>query len=238
MRWRKKKCILLQQGLASVPRKTLDDRIKECVKHGTSPGPVTALALEQDEALVSYLFYMADHGYHLTRTMVKAYGWAIGKKSGNGEHFKKEFGPGEHLWINFRKRHPKVPLQRADMLERSRAEALNPDVINEYFGLLGETLDKLGNKPRQIFNCDETFLPLDCNKEKAVARKGTKNSYCQSYSTSEHITLLCCTSAAGIPHPPVIINSNLFLGVRTVSKDQKMHYMHAVNLDGLILSFF
>ena len=59
------------------------------------------------------------------------------------------------------------------MLERSRAEALNPDVINEYFGLLGETLGKLGlkNKPRQIFNCDETFLPLDCNKEKAIARK-------------------------------------------------------------------
>ena len=151
----------------SVPRKTLDDRIKGRFKHGTSPGPVTALTLEQEEALFSYLFYIADHGYPLTRTMVKAYGWAIAKKSGNGEHCNKEFGPGEHWWINFRKQHPKVTLRRADMLERSRAEALNPDVINEYFGLLGETLDKLGlnNKPRQIFNCDETFLPLDCNRK-------------------------------------------------------------------------
>ena len=98
------------------------------------------------------------------------------------------------------------------MLEHSRAEALNPDVVNEYFGLLGETLDKLGlkNKPRQIFNCDKTFLPLDCNKEKAVARKITNNSYCQSYGTSEHITLLCCTSAAGIPYPPMIISSKSF----------------------------
>ena len=68
----------------SVPRKTLDDRIKELVKHSTSPGPVTALTLEQEEALVSYLFCMADHGYPLTRTMVKAYGWAIAKKSGSG----------------------------------------------------------------------------------------------------------------------------------------------------------
>ena len=94
------------------------------------------------------------------------------------------------------------------------SEALNPDVVNEYFGLLGETLDKLGlkNKPRQIFNCDEAFLPLDCNKEKAVARKGTKNSYCQSYGTSEHITLLSCASAAGIPHPPTIIYSKSFPG--------------------------
>ena len=199
---------------SSVPRKTLDNRIKGCVKYSTSPGPVTTLTLEQEEALVSYLSYMADHGYPLTRTMVKAYGWAIAKKSGNGERFNKEFGPGEHWWINFRKRHPKVTLRRADMLERSRAEALNPDVVNEYFGLLGETLDKLGlkNKPHQIFNCDETFLPLDCNKEKAVVRKGTKNSYCQSYGTSEHITLLCCASAACIPHPPMIIYLKSFPG--------------------------
>ena len=33
----------------SVPHKTSDNRIKERVKHGTSPGPVTALTLEQEE---------------------------------------------------------------------------------------------------------------------------------------------------------------------------------------------
>ena len=68
------------------------------------------------------------------------------------------------------------------------------------------------NKPRQILNCDETFLPLDCNREKAIAQKGAKNTYCQSYGTSEHITLLCCASTAGIPHPPMIIYSKSFPG--------------------------
>ena len=138
----------------SVPRKTSDERIKGHVKHGASPGLATALTLEQEEAFVSYLFYMADHGYPLTRTMVKAYEWAIAKKSGNGERFNKEFEPGEHWLINFRRRHSNVTLRRADMPERSRAEALNPDVVNKYFGLLGETLHKMGlkNKPRQIFN--------------------------------------------------------------------------------------
>ena len=84
----------------SVPRKTWDDRMKGHVKHGTNPGPRTVLTPEQEEALVSYLFYMADHGYPLTRTMVKAYGWAIAKRSGNGDRFNQEFGPGEHWWIN------------------------------------------------------------------------------------------------------------------------------------------
>jgi len=107
----------------SVPRKTLDDRVKGHVKHGPSPAPGTTLTLDQEEALVSYLFFMA---YPLTRTMVKAYGWPIAKKSGNGEHFNKELVLAEHWWINFRKRHPKVTLHRAHMLERSRAEAFNP----------------------------------------------------------------------------------------------------------------
>ena len=67
MRWRK---IYSAAATFSVLRITLDDRIKGRVKHGISPGLVTALTLEQ-------------HGYPLTRTTVSAYGWAIPKKSGN-----------------------------------------------------------------------------------------------------------------------------------------------------------
>ena len=48
---------------------------------------------------------------------------------------------------------------------------LKPQVtVNEYFTLLSKTLDDSGlkNKLRQLYNCDETFLPLNCIKEKAV----------------------------------------------------------------------
>ena len=95
----------------NVPRKILDDRIKGLVRHGTKPGPRTALTPEQEDTLESYLFYMADRGYPLTRTMVKAYGWAIAKKSINGDCFNEEFGPGDHWWANFKKRHLKVTLR-------------------------------------------------------------------------------------------------------------------------------
>ena len=70
------------------------------------------------------------------------------------------------------------------------------------------------NKPRQLCNWDETFLPINCIKEKAVTRRGTKNVYCQSYGTSEYIILLCCTSAARIPHPPMIIYAKSFPSVQ------------------------
>ena len=88
--------------------------------------------------------------------------------------------------------------------------AFNEPVVDEYFKLLEKTLEEnqLKNttkKPRHIYNCDETSLPLDHTKEKAATLKGTTAVYSQAPGTSDHITMLCCASAAGILLPPMII---------------------------------
>ena len=57
---------------------------------------------------------------------------------------------------------------------------------------------------RQIYNCDETFVPLDCFREKAITLKNSKHVYMRAPGTSEHITMLCAASAAGLPLPPII----------------------------------
>ena len=59
----------------SVPRKTLDDRVKGLVVHGKKPGVSTVLTPKEDASLVPYviLVYMAKRGFPLTRTMVKAF---------------------------------------------------------------------------------------------------------------------------------------------------------------------
>ena len=93
-----------------VPHKTLDDRIKGHIRHGTKSGPSIILSEEEESALESYLFYMADHGYPLTKTMVKAYAWAIAKRKGKGDRFNSEVGPGDRWWHNFRHRHPQISL--------------------------------------------------------------------------------------------------------------------------------
>ena len=46
----------------NVPRRTLDDRVKGRVRHGSRPGPKTALSKEEEDALCSYLIYMAERG--------------------------------------------------------------------------------------------------------------------------------------------------------------------------------
>ena len=97
-------------------------------------------------------------------------------------------------------------------MERSRAEALNHQIVREHFDYLAATLTKnnLKNKPRNLYNCDKTLLPLDYTREKVVASRGAKVVYSQTYGTSGHVSLLCCASAAGIPLPPMIIYAKDF----------------------------
>ena len=109
-----------------VPRKTLDDRMKGKVRHGTKPGATTVLSMAEEESLANYLVYMAERGFPLTRTMVKAFAWAIAKRAGKSDHFHAEYGPGNHWWALFKTHHPQLVLRRTDSLERYRAEYLNP----------------------------------------------------------------------------------------------------------------
>ena len=199
--------------MCAVPRRTLDDRVKGRVVHGSLPGPSTVLTKEEEDALVSYLIYMAERGFPLTMKMVLAFAWAIALRTGSADRFSPN-GPSKHWWKNFKDRHPKLSLRKTDSLERSRAEALSPEVVNEYFNMLEKTITDNGllNSPRQIYNCDETFLPLNECKEKAVTLKNAKTVYSQAMGSTEHITMLCTGSASGAALPPMIIYPRSYPG--------------------------
>ena len=163
----------------SVPRKTLDDRLKGGVRPGSNPVPSTVLSSEDETALASYFLYMSKHGFPLTSSMARAYAWAISLRSGMHNRFNKETGPGKHWWESFRARHSELTMSTADNLDRSRASSLSEDVVESYFSSLKSTLQEscLINKPRQTFNCYETFLPLNIATEKVVAQKNAKHVY-------------------------------------------------------------
>ena len=116
-----------------VPRKTLDDRVQGHVVHGHKPGPKTILSSMEEDSLTQYLLYMAERGLPLTRTMVKAFAWAIAKRSRKDKRFNPEQGPSEHWWQLFRSRHPNIVLRKSDKRDRTRAEAFKETIVNEYF---------------------------------------------------------------------------------------------------------
>ena len=84
----------------AVPRKSLENRVKKRVVHGTNPGPASVPNNEAEDALVEYIKYMARGGFPMTRKIVSAYALAIAKKSGKESHFSTS-GPGMHWWTNF-----------------------------------------------------------------------------------------------------------------------------------------
>ena len=157
---------------------------------------------------------MAERGFPLTINMARAFAWDVSFRSGTENRFNEETGPRKHWWKIFRDHHPELTLRTADNLERSRASALTREVVDNYFACLKTTLEEnnLINSPRQLSNCDETFLPLNISCEKVIARKNSKHVYAQSRGSSDHITLLCGASAAGVALPPMIIFAKSFPG--------------------------
>ena len=182
-----------------VSRKTLDDRVKGRVQHGAKPGLGTALTVEEEGALASYLLYMAERGFPLTINMARAFAWAVYLRTGIQARFNNETGPGNNWWRGFRSRHPELSLHTADNLERSRACTLTREVVDKYFDCLKTTLENNGltNAPRQLFNCDKTFLPLNIPCSIVIARKNARHVYAQSrsrYLRTHHTSVLCLSS--------------------------------------------
>lgn len=80
-------------------------------------------------------------------------------------------------WEYFRRRHPKLTLRTAAPVSYARAMASDPEIINNYYDLLECTLcdNDLMEKPAQIFNLDETGMPLDPSPPLVVARGSQKH---------------------------------------------------------------
>ena len=80
-------------------------------------------------------------------------------------------------WESFCHRHPNVALRATASLSLSRAKASDTTVINKYYDLLESTMDlyDLRDKPCQLFNVDETGMPLNPKPLKMVCGTGSKN---------------------------------------------------------------
>ena len=110
-------------------------------------------------------------------------------------------------WDSFRKKHPNLKLRQAEPLAYARAMANDREVINKYFDMLEETIQENGltNRPAQIFNCDETGLPLTHKPPKVVAHVGQKHPYTVTSNEKAQITVLACGNAAGYCIPPMVV---------------------------------
>ena len=107
-------------------------------------------------------------------------------------------------WNRFIKRWQELSLRKGDSFAVVHDDASSHEVFESYFNLLDDVLTKnmLKDKPSQIYNCDESGMPLQHKIPKVVSTKG-KKKVCQVSFGSK--TVLGCVSATGQVMPPMVV---------------------------------
>jgi len=98
-------------------------------------------------------------------------------------------------------------LVRPVPLSQTRAVATDPEMLDCYFDLLEKTMTEndLLDKPCQIYNVDETGLPLDPKAPQLIFQQGERNPAAVGSGNKAQITVVGCVSAGGSCLPPMVI---------------------------------
>ncbi|KAL0152223.1 hypothetical protein M9458_051946 [Cirrhinus mrigala] len=142
---------------------------------------------------------MADHGFPVTRSLVKVLATGIIKGRTETTTVNLEKGPSDVWWSRFKAHHPELTSRTADSLDRARVHGATPEAIEAFFKLYEALYVKhnLEDKPHLIYNCDETgFGDKPRSREKVLCKTGRKHVYQQQQMTREHITVHCCVNVA------------------------------------------
>ena len=191
----------------NVPRTTLKDRVAGRVAHGSNMGPKPYLTYEEEQELVEFLMNCSKMGYGKTRQdvmkLVESYIIKKGITLEDNRGSKLSNG----WWVRFLQRWPKLSLRKGDSFAVVREEASSYDVFKSYFDLLEDVMMEHGLKgrPSQIYNCDESGMPLQHKVPKVISAKGCKKVRQVSSGNKTQITILGCASATGQVIPPMVI---------------------------------
>ena len=183
-----------------VPKSTLSNHLKgkyaECTKSARR-----LLSDEEEERLAAFLIGCGTVGYAKSRKEVLAIVQQILFSRGSDQQVTKGW------WDSFKSRQPQLTLRNSEALSYARAAANDPTTIAQYFDLLEHTMEVHGltHRASQIFNCDETGLPLSHKPPKVVAAVGQKHPYAITGNDKAQITVLACGSASGYCIPPMVV---------------------------------
>ena len=204
------KAILAKQGglsyrraaaMYAIPTTTLYDHMCGNVELGAKPGPKRYLTGDEEEELAWFLLELAKIGYPRTKNQTLA----LVQQMVDSKGIQKTVSNG--WWERFLRRHSELSLRAAVPLSLARAMATDGDVFQKYFDILEDCLiqNSIFDKPGEIFNCDETGLPLNPDCGKVLTNKGSKNRSYVTGGDKSQVTVLACTSAAGYAILPFVI---------------------------------
>ena len=141
----------------NVPRSTLHDHVTGKVVSTGHGGQPKYLTVAEEEELEEFLVGCASVGFARSRQQVLQLVQEVVNRKGYNVQVSHGW------WESFRRRHPNLSLRTASPLSYARIVGSDPNIIGRYFDLLERTLtdNSFVEKPSQIFNLDETGMPLN-----------------------------------------------------------------------------
>ena len=187
-----------------IPKSTLYDHASGKVGLNAKSGRHKHLDTIEEQDLESFLINCAFLGCARTKKETLAIVQQAVKQKGLDVNVSSGW------WKSFLGRHPTLTLRVGEGISHSRALGANQIALSQYFDLLSQTLSEgeLNTKPCQIFNLDETGMPLSPVPPKVIAKKGQKHPSSLINGGKGQVSILACVSAGGYCMPPLVIFSS------------------------------
>ena len=96
-----------------------------------------------------------------------------------------------------------MSLRQGDLTAHVRLDCTRKEVINQYYDLLED--NDLKDHPAQIYNMDESGMPLDPRPPKVITKQGQKRVCYRVSVKKEQIIVLGYVNAISQSIPPMII---------------------------------
>ncbi|XP_065837914.1 uncharacterized protein [Oscarella lobularis] len=202
-----------RQQVWQLARSTVFDAMRRKEKNSHVPDQRRYLSNKEENEFVQFLLNCASLGYPRTRKQVITLASEIVSRKSAAE-----ITVGLGWWQRFRERHPQIALRQAEPLAQVRLNATKREVVDAYYLNLHRILEEenLFEKPGQIFNCDETGVPLNPRTGRVIVERGCSHPYVATSGDKTQLTVLACVSATGYVLPPTVvldrkkINSEIF----------------------------
>ena len=193
-----------------VSKLTVADRVSGRLQEGDTPGKKPVFPLELEEQVAGEIVKADRMGCGITRAQLCFKMARLAKALSLKTPFRNRV-PGRDWFDYFRKRHPEIAFRLPTPLNNIRARMLNPDVTIKYFAALNETMTKLKlhNKPKLIWNINETHVSQTHKPPNILAEMGQRNVPGRIGNCRDDVTVLACVNAPGGQIPPLVIIKGL-----------------------------
>ena len=100
-------------------------------------------------------------------------------------------------WQRFLECQPKLTLRCGDSTAHVRMDAVNRETMDQYFALLKDVMEEhsLFDKPSQIYNADESGVPLGPRPPNIAATKGSRKVRYHVSGRKGQVTIIGCANA-------------------------------------------